>query len=289
MVIPKVNIEEDIKKLGPSLKISDAVHEARENHNVLVDAINLVLLKLDSIEEKLDDKASAEVTESVRSIREDVVPNIRESIRKNRELSEAKLSVACDEQNLQHEQLEAHGRRLNIIWNGRDEVKQRVDIGGGRTREYEDTESLFREFLVSSLKLTQQYVDQMILRDCHRLPKSKKSTGPPPIIAAFICQRHRNDVLAAARNLQNTNFSIKSDLPKRLNTIRTQMLKVRSDLKKKGKVARLTERGYLPQLHLKGDNDRWTLIYDVEGPKGGIVAPPVVQAAADRLGIHPLV
>ena len=46
MVIPKVNIEEDIKKLGPSLKISDAVHEARENHNVLVDAINLVLLAL---------------------------------------------------------------------------------------------------------------------------------------------------------------------------------------------------------------------------------------------------
>ena len=117
--------------------------------------------------------------------------------------------------------------------------------------------------------------------------KSKKSTGPPPVIAAFICQKHRNDVLAAARNLQNTKFSIKSDLPKRLNTIRTQMLKVRSDLKKEGKVARLTERGYLPQLHVKGDNNRWTLIYDVDGPKGGIVAPPVVETA-ERLGIRAL-
>ena len=146
MVIPKVNIEEDIKKLGPSLKISDAVHETRVNHNALVDALNAVMLKLDSIEEKLDSKASAEVAENVRSIKEVVVPNIKESIKKNRELSEAKLSEACDAQKLQHEQLEAHGRRLNIIWNGRDEDKQRVDIGGGRTREFEDTDRNLLQF-----------------------------------------------------------------------------------------------------------------------------------------------
>ena len=254
---------EDVKKDGIS-KIVDAAAEARENFNTLVDALNLVADQLDNIEKKLDAQAPADLTQSVADIKL-AIPELRLGIKRSRELAEAKVKEAVEEMDLKHEQLEAHGRRLNIIWNGRKEEKQEITTAFGGTRQFEDTEALFRDFLVQSLNFDEAFAKSVILRDCHRLPKSKKAkaTDPPPIIAAFVCQRQRNDVLAAAKNLQNTVFSIKSDLPKRLNSIRTEMLKARRDLKKDNKTVRLIEKNYLPCLQMFDNATRkWNIIYD---------------------------
>ena len=207
---------EDLKNKGIG-RVVDAAIEARTNFNLLVDAINQIADKLEGIEQKLDTKANDDVTKTVDDIKQ-AIPEIRNSIKRSRELAEAKVKEAAEEIDLKHEQLEAHGRRLNIIWNGRKEEKQEVTTPFGGKRQFEDTEALFRDFLVQSLNFDEAFAKSVILRDCHRLPKSKKAkaTDSPPIIAAFVCQKQRNDVLAAAKNLRDTDFSIKSDLPKKI-------------------------------------------------------------------------
>ena len=257
----------ELELSGKGYKVIDAITESRNNHNTLVDALNVLSKQLDDINTKLDAKADTDVVQSVTDIKDLIIPSLRQAITKNRDLSDAKIKDASDEINIKHEQLEAHGRRLNVIWNGRKEEKLKVTTQWGGTREYEDTEALFRDFLVTSLKFSPEDVGRMILRDCHRLPNKRGSTYPPPIIAAFVCQRNRNDVLAAAKNLKDTNFSIKSDLPKRLNEIRSTMLKLRSELKKERKIVRLVERNYLPILQQQESNRKWTIIYDIKGPK----------------------
>jgi hypothetical protein len=259
---------EDIKNDGIG-KIVEAAKEARVNYNVLADAINQLASKLDEIDKKLDDKINDGLAQTVADIKL-AIPELKLGITRSRELSEAKLKDAMSGVELKHEQLEAHGRRLNIIINGCKEEKQEVTTPSGGKRQFEDTEAIFRDFLVQSLNLSEDFVKSVILRDCHRIPKSKKAkaTDPPPIIAAFVCQRQRNDVMAAAKNLEKTNYSIKSDLPKRLNSIRSEMLKVRRDLKKEKQVVRLIERNYLPCLQrLDNATNKWNIIYDISGPK----------------------
>ena len=269
----------NIKKQGAGYKVIDAIQEARSNHNILVAALNKLSEQLEEIDAKLDAKADKNVVDDVKQIKDNVIPGIRETMKKNLDLSEAKIIDASRDLALKHEQLEAHGRRLNVIVNGCAEMKETVATDNGGSRQYEDTELLFRGFLVNSLKFSEEYVSHVILRDCHRLPKSKKrgNTLPPPIIAAFVSQRQRNEVLAAAKNLKSTQFSIKSDLPKRLNTIRSKMLQVRSDLKKDNKVVRLVERQYLPLLQLRDEAMKWHTIFNIEGPKEGIVVPDDVE------------
>ena len=279
--LTKLNTDPNTIKKDGYTKIVDAVQDSRNNYNTLIDAMTHLSQQLDDISKKLDLKADSDVVDTVKEIQETSIPALKTSISKNKALSEARTKDACSEVSLQHEQLEAHGRRLNIIWNGRKEEKQTVRTQWGGTRVYEDTEKLFREFLVQSLRLEPEYVASMIIRDCHRLPKSRDVDGPPPIIAALICQRHRNDILAAAKNLQGTPFSIKSDLPKRLNTLRKQMLKVRSDLKKKGKIVRLIEIRYLPSLQQRDANLKWSVIYDVNGPKNIPNGLPDVEPVED--------
>ena len=218
------------------------------------------------------------------NIKETIIPGLKQNIIRNRQVAEAQLSEAFAEVGLQHEQLEGHGRRLNLVWNGREEVLQSIITEFGGRREFENSEQLFRDFLVTSLKFDKAYVDSMLFRDVHRLPKGKRSRGPPPVIVAFVCQKHRNDVLAAAKHLANTGFSIKSDLPKRLNDLRSDMLKERRELKQQGKVVRLVERNYLPILQEQNTISRkWAVIWDIKGrvnnmraPAADGVLPPVV-------------
>ena len=258
--LQKINLSAE----APGNKVTHAIQEARNNHNILVGALNTLSKQLEEINSKLDKPENPELSERIKVIEDTVIPQLKTKIDKKHKLAEAKITEATNELNLQHEQLEAHGRRLNVILHGKAEVKQTVQTGFGGRREFEDTEKLFREFLVDSLKLEKTYVDNMILRDAHRLPKSQKSNGPPPIIAAFISQRHRNDVLAAAKNLQNTGFSVKSDLPKRLNDIRGKMLGRRRTLKEDGKVVRLVERNYLPILQEQNTvTKKWNTIADI--------------------------
>ena len=282
---------------GKGHRVVDAMLEARTNHNVLVEALNTLSRQISDLSTKLDTSTeNTDLSDSINTIQDAVIPDLKQRIARNKQVAEARILEVTNEFNLQHEQLEAHSRRLNIIWNGRAENKQTVPTQWGGTREFEDTEQMFRHFLVTSLHIDQAYVGSMIFRDVHRLPKSAKSTGPPPIIAAFVSQKHRNDVLAAAKHLKDTNFSIKSDLPKRLNEIRGSMLKDKRALKLDGKIIRLIDRNYLPILQqLNQATRKWITIRDIretrivnirvapgeapEGGEGGNV--PVVAEGGD--------
>ena len=112
---------DDVKKDGIG-RVVDAAVEARQNFNVLVDAMNLIAKQLENIEQKLDAKASADVTQSVADVKA-AIPELRLGIKRSRELAEAKVKEAVEGLDLKHEQLEAHGRRLNIILNGVKEEK----------------------------------------------------------------------------------------------------------------------------------------------------------------------
>ena len=82
------------------------------------------------------------------------------------------------------EKSEGHSRRRNVICNGKPEADK------------ENTEEVVRKFLVDDLKMDNTEVQNMMFRDVHRLPKSKKNpAGARPIIMAFILQKDRNAVM----------------------------------------------------------------------------------------------
>ena len=235
-----------------NLRVIDAITESRENHNILVNALNQISKQIEELSTKVDRADNTELSKTVDTIMKTTIPEIRNKADRNREVLEAKIVEAVEKASLKHEQLEAHGRRLNLIWNGRPEEKIKAPTANGGSREIEDTETLFRKFLVENLHFQSEYVDSIILRGIHRLPKNPKMKGPPPIIIAFICMKHRNDVLAAAKELKDTPFSLKSDLPYELNKIRTEMLNEKRRLKNdENEVVRLVERNYLPVLQIR--------------------------------------
>ena len=270
-----------------NITVREAIIESRENHNILVQALNTISKQIEELSNKVDNAPDTrDLCTSVKTLKEDTVPKLREQINKNREVLEAKITEATDKVNLKHEQLEAHGRRLNLIWNGRAEEKVKVPTHQGGHREIEDTEALFRKFAVESLHLNSDYVDSMILRGIHRLPKNPKMRGPPPIIVAFICMKHRNDVLSAARELKDTPFSLKSDLPYGLNKIRSEMLKEKSRLKEEeNQIVRLVERNYLPVLQIRNRiTNNWSTVMSIglKGDKNVAIMREVGQPPATR-------
>ena len=87
-----------------------------------------------------------------------------------------------------------------------------------------------KSFLIEDLKMDEALVNGFLFRDIHRLPAGKIKTdqgfrkGERPIIMAFLRQEDRNAVMRKAFELKNTTLSIKSDLPKPLNDLRSKML-----------------------------------------------------------------
>ena len=134
-------------------------------------------------------------------------------------------------------------RRRNIIINGKKE-----DNG-------ENIEEVVQKFLKEDLKLDPGQVDSFLFRDMHRLPKSKNKDGtqregPRPIIVAFLRQKDRNAAMRNAFNLKGSDCSIKSDLPKKLNELRSKMLMERKRLKTANPNVRyrVAEKSYKPVL-----------------------------------------
>ena len=142
--------------------------------------------------------------------------------------------------------LEAHGRRLNVIINNVDEVKD------------ENAEEVVRNVMVEKLKIDKEIVNEIKFRDVHRLPSPKTTDSSVrkvrPIIAACIQQHHRNLFMYNAHNLKNSKISIKSDLPRELDQLRNDLLKKRRELIGRGVIVRVVERSYKPQLQLKKGN-----------------------------------
>ena len=175
--------------------------------------------------------------DSVEDIKNKVIPALQTKMDANMKSLKVDLMVKVDENNEKIVDQEAHSRRRNIIINGVEELNE------------ENTEEVAKQFLV------QGAVDDYVFRDIHRLPKAKNRDGsvntkPRPIIVAFIRQKDRNAAMKNAYNLKNTQLSIKSDLPKHLNELRSAMLKERQRLKDANPQIkyRVAERSYKPVL-----------------------------------------
>lgn len=233
------------------LTLSDLLMEQRVSFNRLIDAfhsVNTELLELKSVIEKVN-KNEAKVDNLI----DKVLPDLENRLKHEVNLMQAQILERIEQ--IEKEKLleNAHSRRRHIICNG---IPLQVMPRG----ESEPTEQVFRDLLVNKLKLNADYVKEMLFRDVHRLPKSNRHEGPPPIIAAFLCQKHRNDVLANAKELRGSDISLKSDLPKELNILRGRFLKDRYRLAQAGHTVRVVERGYLPVLQKQGPDHRWSNI-----------------------------
>ena len=154
------------------------------------------------------------------------------------------LTVVIDEEKEKIVMQEGHSRRRNIIINGKEQT------------EGENTQEVVKNFLINDMHFSAEEVAEFLFRDVHRLPKAKKRDGTvheeakKPIIVAFLKQKDRNSVMRKAYKLKDSDYSIKTDLPKALNEVRGLMLKERKRLKAidpEGRY-RVGEKGYKPVL-----------------------------------------
>ena len=250
MATLNLTLKDTVKQnVQSGLKNVDVLIEARKNHNELVEAMLSINEVLKDLKAKID--AHPDLAKSVdfngeriEDIVKKTLPALEAKMGSNLRQVHGELKVDLNKNAERVIEQEGHSRRKNVIINGVP------DPADGET---EDTESEARKFLKQNLKLDN--ADSYILRDCHRLGAPKKQDGTPrnlpkPIIMAFVCQKDRNEVMRKAFELKGTPFSIKSDLPKELNDIRSKMLKYRGDMKNEqpGLKIRVTERGYKPVL-----------------------------------------
>ena len=264
----------DVAQDKRQVKLVDILTENRQHYNSIVDALNLInteLANIKNLSEKVDQNE-----QKVDNLINVVVPNLHKKIEHQVSLMEAKLLERIEI--IEKERLleNAHSRRRHLIVNG-------VEMKKYNRGESEPTEQIFRDLLVDKLKIDREYADKILFRDLHRLPPSNKFNGPPPIIAAFLCQRDRNYVMSHAKNLKNTKISIKSDLPRQLNQLRGHMLDHMKDLKVNHTV-RLVERSYFPVLQrLNPTTERWETVMEFKHKDKDI---PLDVALKPKLPAH---
>lgn len=136
-----------------------------------------------------------------------------------------------------------HAFRLQLIAHNIPEAVGNVN---------EDCFAVIRNFMVNKLKIDQQSVPQLSIRDCHRLGK-KDDDKIRPMVVAFLEQPHRDFVLKQAKNLYNTNFGLQPHLSKKQLDIKKILLAKRKDIKTYDKkiLAFIGYRAYRPVLLVK--------------------------------------
>ena len=230
------------------LKVDHVLLESRQNYNELMDAILAINETLRDIKNKLEAKPDGDSVqfnaESITKIEKTLLPQLKQKMSEDLNKAKGEVLKHVKENTDRLVTQEGHSRRKNVIINGKVE-----------NPDGENTEEVVRKFLVDDLKMEKDKVDKIILRDTHRLATPKNRDGTPrnvpkPIIVAFVCQKDRNDVMRSAYHLKGSTHSMKSDLPKELNDIRSAMLTERTRLKTAQPTwrVRVGERGYKPVL-----------------------------------------
>ena len=219
------------------ISISDVIVESRINHNELIDALNLIndtlranSLAIQEINKKLSAHPNSDLaaavefnSQTLKDMSDKVLPAVKAQIQSNVNKVKNDLQLTLDDHEEKMVLAEGHSRRLNLIINGIVEGENEV------------TKDVVQDFMMSKLHMDEAVVKNFLFRDVHRLAKGKKPDGsasdlPRPIIMAFIRQQDRNSVLRQASELKGSNISLKSDLPRALNNLRSEMLKERKRL-----------------------------------------------------------
>jgi len=125
--------------------------------------------------------------------------------------------------------LEAYSRRENLLFEGIPETS-----ATDSESEHEDTESVLRSFIGSTLKVEDP--DAIEFQRVHRLG-SKKSKGPRVINARFLRCSDRQMISRRARKLQDDTIHIYPDYPKSIQESRKRQLPKLKTAKEAGKTA----------------------------------------------------
>ena len=139
----------------------------------------------------------------------------------------------------------AHSRRLNLHFLGHVEEKN------------EDVVAKVKHFLVNTLELSEDLVNNILVRDAHRLGIFKATNKyPRPIIIGFIKMSDRNAIFQRAFKCKTTKFSIRENLPPELVEIRNNHLDIKKEIHKVNPTAlvSVTSRSYLPVLLVRHEN-----------------------------------
>lgn len=124
---------------------------------------------------------------------------------------------------------ESHGRRLNLVFGKVPESKD------------ENIRETINKVLIENLKIPQERAEGFLLRDIHRLGKSKSTLNtasgvdtnkPRNIIVSFLMQQDRNYVYSQAKNLKGSVISMRPDLVKEMALIRDDLLLQRQTILK---------------------------------------------------------
>ena len=122
------------------------------------------------------------------------------------------------------EQLEQHGRKMNLWTYGLDEG------------ENENTKQTERNFCVNILKFKGSVVDGWLIKKTHRVGEYKKPKRP--VIVAFVLWEDRQTLLRAGKVLfdynktNDTTYAIKTDLAPRARQLRKDLHVVSNNMKK---------------------------------------------------------
>jgi len=95
----------------------------------------------------------------------------------------------------------------------------------------ETTEAVLRDFLVQSVKMEQEQVDNLKFDRVHRMAGHK---NPRLIVAKFNDFKQRQDVKRRSGNLRGTNYYINEQYPAEVNEQRKELIRVMKEKRRQG-------------------------------------------------------
>jgi hypothetical protein len=134
----------------------------------------------------------------------------------------------------------------------------------GKETDNAITENKIRDFAKESLLLDPKFSENVLLSNCHRLPKKSNSWGQSsdsdPIVVKFVKWADREIFLKATRNLgRNSKIRVRTHLPAVLAKARAKLSTTAYTLRQEGTYARVRERGTSITMDIKeGPMGRWT-------------------------------
>ena len=117
----------------------------------------------------------------------------------------------------------------------------------------ENVWEVLKVFLTRDLKIDENTVNQIPIRDTHRMGK-KENGKVRPIVMAFLRQPDRDFILSQSKNLRNTRLSLAPHLSAKMVLRKKALLAIRKDIKDnfdKRVLAFIGYRAYKPVLLVK--------------------------------------
>ena len=161
-----------------------------------------------------------------------------------------------EEEKRKNSQLNSQLQKLQGELDYQTEHSYRLNLVVYNIEESADKEDCFltmKNFMQTQLQIEETVINQLQVRDCHRLGGQKAEGKIRPIVIAFTLQQQRDFVLKQGKNLRNTNYSIQPHLPQKMVIVKKQLLAKRKDIKRRDHriLAFIGYRAYRPVLLVK--------------------------------------